>query len=128
MVTIIEEEINIEKRKKNKKFLVAVATKDDRIINQHFGHATRFGIYEYNNGSIQEIEKVEVSSFCNGPGECDDAEKKLRAILRAIDKCKFVMIMRIGNHPKSVLEEEGKIVIETYGLIEEEIEKVALSI
>jgi len=45
------------------KFLVT--SSDRRIINQHFGHADRFYIYQYDNGSIHLLEIRDVLKYCN---------------------------------------------------------------
>lgn len=112
---------------KNRKavFTAAVATKDEKRINQHFGHAAKFNIYSYDRGDIRLLEKREVDKYCNGPVECDDEEDILQGILRAVDDCDLILVQRIGHNPQKILEARGKKVIQAYGIIEEELEKAS---
>jgi predicted Fe-Mo cluster-binding NifX family protein len=43
---------------------VAVVSSDGKVINQHFGNASRFLIFEVDGGEIQLIEVRETTPLC----------------------------------------------------------------
>ncbi|NTW99485.1 MAG: dinitrogenase iron-molybdenum cofactor biosynthesis protein, partial [Geobacteraceae bacterium] len=45
--------------------LIAVASKDGKEINQHFGHAERFLIYDVENGEAKLVEERTVERYCS---------------------------------------------------------------
>ncbi len=106
-------------------FTAAVASGDGRLVNQHFGHATQFGIYRYEAGEVRLLEERKVSNYCKMAEDCGDAEENLQSIVKTVDDCDVILTQRIGYHPQKILEARGKKVIQTYGLIEEEIRKAA---
>lgn len=84
--------------------LVAVATKGDGQINQHFGHADSFAIYEVGSGGARFIEQRLVEHYCQG-GYGD--EDKREAILRTLAGCSACFVARIGNGPAEKLTAAG---------------------
>jgi MoaA/NifB/PqqE/SkfB family radical SAM enzyme len=120
-----ESEASIQNKLLKVNFTAAVASKDEKLVNQHFGHAMQFGIYRYEGGKVKLLETRDVKNYCNGSSDCGDAEDRLQEILRTVDDCDIILTQRIGYSPQKMLEERGKKVIQTYGLIEEEIRKAA---
>jgi predicted Fe-Mo cluster-binding NifX family protein len=108
-------------------FTVAVSSNDEKLVNQHFGHATQFRIYHYENKNVEFIEKRAVKNYCSGSSQCGDAKDTLKQILKTVEDCDIILTQRIGDTPRKILEARGKKVVQTYGLIEEEIFKVAES-
>mgnify|MGYP001765245470 CR=1 FL=1 len=84
--------------------LVAVATKGDGQINEHFGHADSFAIYEVGVGGINFVEQRLVEHYCQG-GYGD--EDKREAILRTLAGCAACFVARIGNGPSEKLAAAG---------------------
>ena len=97
----------------------AVASKSGMIIDQHFGHAEEFNIYQYTNGEITFIEKRSVYKYCTGTEDCDIHEDKIQKIIRVIKDCNGVLVLRAGNEPIKKLKQLGIEVIQMY----EEINK-----
>ncbi len=118
-------EANTQSKLLKVNFTAAVASKDERLVNQHFGHATQFGIYRYEDGKVKLLETRNVKNYCNSSSDCGDAEDHLQDILKTVGDCDIILTQRIGYLPQKILEERGKKVIQTYGLIEEEICKAA---
>lgn len=110
----------------NKTYTVAVASHSGRLIDQHFGHANEFRIYSYKAGSVELIEKRQIKQFCTGVEDCDDEHSKLENITKIIEDCNAVLVLRIGHLPKTLLEQKGINVIQTFGFIDEEIKKYVL--
>lgn len=104
--------------------IVALTSKDGKSIDQHFGHAEFFIIYQAQAESIKLLERRAVPKYCFGPVECGEQENRMDVFLKTLDDCDVILTLRIGYHPKKKLEAKGKKVIQTYGIIEEEINKL----
>jgi nitrogen fixation protein NifB len=86
------------------KILVAVATKGGGRINEHFGHAKEFQIYELSTAGAKFVGHRRVDLYCQGGyGE----EDSLETIIRAINDCTAVFVAKIGQCPKSDLTKAG---------------------
>lgn len=96
----------------------AIASKSGVLVDQHFGHAEEFYIYESNGKSAKFIEKRKVGKYCTGIEDCDDEESKMTNIFKAINDCKGVIALRIGNAPTKKLESRGIDVVTAYDRIE----------
>jgi nitrogen fixation protein NifB len=53
---------------------VAVATTSGALVDQHFGHAEEFRIYETGVGYARFVETRSVARYCHGPAECPPDE------------------------------------------------------
>lgn len=95
----------------------AVASKEGRAINEHFGHAKHFYVYEVDNNLCQLLEKREVSHYCLG-GHSD--KTALSGILETIKDCKAVFVSKIGDGPTEKLQVRGITAVSDYAW--EEIE------
>lgn len=108
---------------------VAVASKEGKIIDQHFGHVENFYIYEYtregDTESVEFIEKREISKYCSGEENCEDKADVMAKIKEAVMDCKAILCVRIGFAPKNSLKKYGISSIETYDLIEDGVKKAA---
>ncbi|MEM1394409.1 MAG: nitrogenase cofactor biosynthesis protein NifB [Cyanobacteria bacterium P01_H01_bin.150] len=101
------------------KMLLAVATKGGGIVNQHFGHAKEFQIYEVDGRKVEFIAHRKVDHFCQGGyGE----QSTLENIIKVLADCKAVLVSKIGECPKEKIEAAGIQTVEAYDLID----KVAL--
>jgi Radical SAM superfamily./Dinitrogenase iron-molybdenum cofactor. len=108
------------------KYRFAVCSKDGLLVNQHFGHAERFYIYDYQNGKPKFIEERPVEKYCNGPDY--EEEEKLLEMIKTIDDCDAVVCMRIGAHPTKILEEKGIRVATVFNRIEDSLRETALKL
>lgn len=103
----------------------AVASKSGMLIDEHFGHAKAFYIYDYVNGKPVYIENRKVNKYCNGADDCNDEQDKIENILRTIGDCQGVLALRIGNAPERKLKDRGISVFKTYDRIEKALEEAA---
>ena len=95
--------------------LVAVATKGNRLVNQHFGHATEFQIFEVNGTDVKFIAHRKVDHYCqSGYGE----ETSLDSIIKSISDCKGVLASKIGLCPQEALRNAGLEPYEAYDIID----------
>lgn len=97
------------------KLLVAVATQGQGRINQHFGHASEFQIYEINasqdNITTAFIGHRRVDLYCQG-GYGED--EQLPSIVDAINDCHAVLVSKIGACPRDELKAAGIEPVEQY--------------
>lgn len=87
--------------------LIAVATKDGREINQHFGHAERFLIYAVDEGDARLVDEKQVERYCSFDPEHPLRGHVLQGIAAALDGCRAVVSAQMGEHPKAELEKLG---------------------
>lgn len=86
------------------KLLIAVATKGSGLINEHFGHAKEFQVYELSTAGAKFVGHRRVDLYCQGGyGE----EDSLETIIRALNDCHAVFVSKIGGCPKSDLLRSG---------------------
>ncbi|WP_043796396.1 nitrogenase cofactor biosynthesis protein NifB [Allochromatium vinosum] len=87
--------------------LMAVATTGGGVIDQHFGHARAFRIYEASVQDVRFIGTRQVDLYCTGSDTCGEAETRLEQTIRALDGCEAVLCARIGYEPWGKLEAAG---------------------
>jgi nitrogen fixation protein NifB len=86
------------------KLLIAVATKGSGIVNEHFGHAKEFQVYELSTAGAKFVGHRRVDLYCQGGfGE----EDTLATVIRAINDCHAVFVAKIGGCPKADLQKAG---------------------
>jgi len=103
----------------------AVASKSGMLVDQHFGHADEFLIYESNGQTAKFIEKRSVDKYCSGSEFCDDHSSKIDKIISTVADCKGVLALRIGESPSEKLKEKGINVFTTYDRIEDAVKSSA---
>ncbi|WP_239393590.1 nitrogenase cofactor biosynthesis protein NifB [Frankia sp. CiP3] len=98
--------------------LVAVATKGGGVVNQHFGHAEEFWVYEAGENWARLVGTRSVERYCEGPSACDEDEPVLDKTVRLLSDCAAVLCSKIGNGPREALGAAGIEAVERYDLIE----------
>ena len=93
------------------RLLVAVATKGGARVNEHFGHAREFQIYEAGPKGIRLIGHRKVDAYCMG-GFGEDAT--LGPTIAALDGIDTVLCAKIGDCPRDALLDAGITVIDAY--------------
>ncbi len=94
-------------RGKARPVLMAAATKGGGLINQHFGHAREFLIYEASAEGVRLIGHRKTELYCTGPDGCGEPETVLAGTIRALQGCEAVLCAKIGFEPWSQLEAAG---------------------
>lgn len=90
---------------------LAVASKDNISINEHFGHATKFGIYSVTADHCELLETREVAHYCLGQHSDQSA---MSGILEAIKDCHAVFVARIGDGPTEKVHAIGVRAVSEY--------------
>jgi predicted Fe-Mo cluster-binding NifX family protein len=93
--------------------LIAVATNDGKEINQHFGHAERFLIYEVNGTEVQLVDEKRVERYCTYDEAHPLRGHVLRGIAAALQGCRAVACTQIGPAP---FDEMTRLGIEVFSI------------
>ncbi len=96
--------------------LVAVTTAGEGTINQHFGNATEFLVYEVGDKALKFVmhRKVE-NAYCKGPEDCDGSYpiEEIKNTLKDID---ILLTEKIGGCPQDELNTINLISDDSYAL------------
>lgn len=91
--------------------LVAVATKGGGRINQHFGHATEFQVFEVDADGVRFVTHRRCDNYCvGGYGE----EDKLELVIKTLEGIDTVLVAKIGDCPREDLEAAGIAAIQDH--------------
>ena len=108
--------------------LVAVATKGGGVVNQHFGHATEFWIYEAAEGWAKLAQIRQAARYCGptaegtkGPTGGDTPDSPLDSTVRLLSDCAAVLCSKIGPAPREALAAAGIQPMEVYDLVEQAV-------
>ncbi len=101
--------------------LIAVATKGGGRVNEHFGHANEFQIFEVSTRGTKFVGHRRVDLYCQGGYGDEDA---LPSVVTAINDCHAVFVAKIGACPRDELKAAGIEPVERYA--HEFIEQSAL--
>ena len=87
--------------------LIAVASKDGRSINQHFGHAEKFLIYEVEGSEARLVDEKKVERYCSFDQDHPLRSHILQAIATALTGCRAIVCAQIGQAPQMEMERLG---------------------
>jgi nitrogen fixation protein NifB len=96
-----------EKGKTYRPVLMAVATTGGGVINQHFGHAKEFLVYEATKEGVRFIGHRKTDLYCSGNDTCGDGDSVLGMTIKALEGCEVVLCSKIGYEPWDMLENAG---------------------
>ena len=86
---------------------IAVASSGSGLINQHFGHAREFLIYEASAAGVRFLGPRKTALYCAGTDTCGEAESALARSIEALEGCVAVLCSKIGFEPWGALEAAG---------------------
>ncbi|WP_295885165.1 nitrogenase cofactor biosynthesis protein NifB [uncultured Thiohalocapsa sp.] len=91
----------------------AVATTGSGVINEHFGHAREFLIYEAagvgEGVDVRFLAARKVDLYCAGGDTCGEAEDALGKTIRTLEGVTGVLCSKIGIEPWDRLEAAGLV-------------------
>ena len=103
-------------------YRVAIASTDNRHVDQHYGRAESFLIVDVNeDGSYEEIEQRFVTPVCMG-GYHDN--EKLKKATEVLLDCNFVLAAKIGPGASYELKERGIACFELPGNVADSIKRL----
>jgi nitrogen fixation protein NifB len=97
----------VQKKEVTRPVLMAVATKGGGVINEHFGHASEFLIYEASGEGVRFIGHRRTIPYCEGGDTCGDGESALDVTIRELAGCEAVLCSKVGYEPWGPLEAAG---------------------
>jgi predicted Fe-Mo cluster-binding NifX family protein len=97
---------------------IAVASKSGIEVDQHFGHAERFLIYEAGEGSVSRVGEVQVEKYCSFDPDNPMRHRQFDCIVEALKGCKVVITAMIGDYPRQELKKAGLLHIVAAGPID----------
>ena len=113
---------SVNKQLEERAYKVAAASSDGIVINQHFGRADTFYIYEVAGaGNYRFLETRTVTPVCNGGNHSD---KELRENISKFKDCKYILVSRIGMGAANMVEQSGITPMELPGMMEESLDKL----
>jgi nitrogen fixation protein NifB len=83
---------------------IAVATRRGGLVDQHFGHAREFLVYDVSRSGASLVGRRATEHYCAGGEGDDDA---LVIALRALSDCRAVLVAKVGSCPKGQLAAAG---------------------
>ncbi|MEW5837817.1 MAG: nitrogenase cofactor biosynthesis protein NifB [Pseudomonadota bacterium] len=86
---------------------MAVATAGGGVVNQHFGHAKEFLVYEASAQGVRFLSHRKTDLYCEGGSSCGDGESVLGRTIKALEGCEVVLCSKIGFEPWGLLEAAG---------------------
>ncbi|WP_444443563.1 nitrogenase cofactor biosynthesis protein NifB [Rhodobacter capsulatus] len=93
------------------KLLVAVTTQGGGRINQHFGHATEFQVFEVDATGVRFAFHRRCDNYCvDGGGE----EDRLERVIAALDGIDTVLVAKIGDCPREGLAAAGITALDSW--------------
>ena len=88
---------------------MAVASSGQGLINQHFGSAKEFMIYEVSSKGARLIGHRKTAQYCTGPVHCGDGDAALPETIDMLKGCEVVLCSKVGFKPWDQLEAAGII-------------------
>ena len=102
---------------------VAVVSSDGKVVNQHFGKASRFLIFEVNCNEIRFVEAREITPLC-GSADYGNTDVVLSRTISLITDCEALLCARIGRRPQEELRKKGIKTIEAPYFIHEALKNI----
>lgn len=87
---------------------IAVASSDGKTVDQHFGQACHFLIFQMGNEGLKFLEMREKSKK-----PVYDHEYRWKRGLDLLKDCRVIFCRRIGDEPRQELQELGIEVVES---------------
>ncbi|WP_339311394.1 nitrogenase cofactor biosynthesis protein NifB [Paenibacillus sp. FSL M7-0896] len=101
---------------------VAVATRGGDKVNQHFGHATEFLVYDTDGTDVQLLGVRKIQAYCHGKADCNgDKAATLQEIISILSDCRILLCSGIGEAPRASLNAIGVLPLVRKGGIQEAI-------
>lgn len=101
---------------------IAVASSDGNLIDQHFGRARHFYVFQLSDGDAEYVEERTGRPFCRGDEEVDENLKEAPELL---SDCREVYVLEFGKCAEDALLEHGVRPIKCRGSVEEVVLKRA---
>lgn len=103
---------------------LAIASTDGKVVNEHFGKADQFYIFDLAPQGPSFVELRRLNPVCDPNLFGGHAEDAMEARLEALKDCQAVFCARIGPGAASALIHKGIEPFEALGNIDEVLEEI----
>ena len=103
------------------KVKIAIASTDGKVVNEHFGRAKHFHIFEIELNNYKYLETRNVNSCCTGEGHSNAAFDE---VIEGIKDCIAIVVAKIGDRASLYMGKKGFTVFEAPYLIDSVINKI----
>lgn len=86
---------------------IAIVSTDGKHVNDHFGKAKRFLIYEAGPQGLTPIAERQVACLSTGDKSHQFDAARFEAVAQALAGCQRVYCTRVGDRPGQELEKRG---------------------
>ena len=86
---------------------IAIVSTDGKNVNDHFGKAERFLIYEITDSHMTKLAERKVAPFSSGDSSHRFNSARFEPVAEALAGCAEVYITKIGEKPRRELEKRG---------------------
>lgn len=104
-------------------YKLAIATSDGLTVNEHFGHAQLFRVYELDQNGHRFIEVRDAVAVCQQQLGHDTT--RFDKIAELLSDCSAVLVQKIGEGAAAYLIGKGVRVFEVSGMIDAVLDKFA---
>ena len=105
-------------------YRVAVASSDGRFINQHFGRAGQFLIFDISGGDKFDSKFVALRNNLPPCSARQHDEARLAAAVALLSDCQAVLAAKIGPGATAALTAQGIAALEATAFIDEALVRV----
>lgn len=98
---------------------IAVASEDGRKVDQHFGRAKHFYVYEIGDGMAMVEGLRPVKPYCSPVADHVFEQSRMQPILEMLSDCRYLFVEKIGDAPKRALEAAGIHTTQTNAFVHE---------
>ncbi len=86
---------------------IAIASTDGLTVNEHFGKAKKFSIYNAAPPTFDLIAEQEIEPYSTGQKEHAFDEARFQEVARVLTGCEKVFVTKIGDEPALALKAMG---------------------
>lgn len=103
------------------KVKIAIVSTDGKVVNEHFGRAKYFHIFEIDVNNYRYLETRNINSSCNDESH---SNATLDDVIEVIKDCTAIVVAKIGDGASLYMGKKGFTVFEAPYLIDAVIKKI----
>jgi predicted Fe-Mo cluster-binding NifX family protein len=106
--------------------LVAVTTRDGKVVQEHFGHARHFHIVEIDGDGYRYIETREIEARCGGASSSETSHdaSHFEPVIELLRDCDAVVTAQIGPGAARHVLAGGIRIFEGRGLVSDILDEI----
>lgn len=105
-------------------YRIAIASKDGKVVTDHFGHCSKFIIVEVDKSLYGYIEQRDVEPPCKGGVHTINGIEQVLAIIK---DCSYILVNQIGGGAEQIIKAYQFEVVSYKGYVKDGIEQIILN-